>query len=261
MLDIMDILNGPASLSGFTRETSDRLLELSSELQSFVDSLQPRLSASNIELEELDEEFYSFHMQFCGLQILLHRAILKSDQSPREIERTHAPQLLSDTLREQLYECVYDNAIRIAKLIVSYQRIFGVDEIVTVMIDNIFVASVALISHISRLNQQGKTSDQALNWLQFLSSTLTAMGKYLPANSRMRSYLARIVEDSTLSSIFPPVADNFYSNMTQNSFEMFCTQGHNMGVPGLSAMDMLADRNPVDYLNMDCTGRVHIGSA
>ncbi|KAL4802076.1 hypothetical protein BDV18DRAFT_147479 [Aspergillus unguis] len=251
MLDIMDVLNGP--VSGSTREPPNRLLELDSELRAFAASVQPPLSSELIQSGELDGGLYSFHMQCCGLQILLHRAILKSDQT-RNAEDTISP--LSESTREELYETITKNATLIAQLICSYQRIFGVDEIVTVMIDNIFIAAVTLISHVHRLNQQGQ-HDHPIQWLHFLSNLLQDMEKHFPATLRMRSCLAKMAENSALASIFPPVVGS------HNSGDIFFPQGE-MQMPGLDFSDLLGGVEQCDFFDMTNTpgnASLYLGSA
>lgn len=249
MLDIMDILNGPTSVSGLTRETADRLLELNSSLRSLSDSAQSNFSSEKIQLGELDAEMYSFHMQCCGLQILVHRALLKPLPAQGQSDCTQARHSLSESAKEQLYECVHENAIRIGQLVASYLRIFGVDEIVTVMVDNIFIAAVTLITHAHRLDQKGQSDVQSIQWLKFLSNTIRDMQKHFPTTSRMQSCLSKMVEGSSLAFIFPPISASSPS-APHNGLDLLFAQGNTLDVPRLDVNNVSADANQFDFSNL-----------
>jgi hypothetical protein len=219
VLEIIDILNEPAALSGLNGVNSNRLLELDSDLCSFVHQLYP----VGPHPEEMEADSYAIRMQFCGIRILLHRAILNSEMVPYSIRDGSLQDSPLSVSRDHLYASIHDNAVDILELIFSYHRIYGIQDVVTVMIDNMFIASVALISHVHRVNQTGQSEDKAVHCLEFLSRTLQATARHFPVALRMQNYLACIVENSSLSSFFPRSPIRSQSNVADGTLGMICT--------------------------------------
>ena len=48
---------------------------------------------------------------------------------------------------------MYEGAINIAQLVSVYQQIFGIEQVITIMLDNSYVAAAVLISHILRVQR------------------------------------------------------------------------------------------------------------
>jgi hypothetical protein len=190
----------------------------------------------------MEADSYALRMQFCGIRILLHRAILKSEIDSLSVSR------------DRLYASIHDDAIQISELIFSYHRIYGIQDVVTVMIDNVFIASVALISHVHRVSQTGQSADKAIHWLQFLSRTLRLTARHFPVALRMQNYLAGIVENSCLSCIFPRTSNIPQSNILDPGLEMICTPAMTLDAPGPKENSLLADGNLLsnfDFTTLD----------
>lgn len=197
MLDIIEILNEPPE-----DRRPDRMLRLCScemKIQSTFDGLPPEFSFEDGRIDELDADAYAPYMQYLGIQIMIHRNMAKTgdldfsansgEMQPKSLDHIHA--------------VMHENAVRIAKLVQYFQQIFGVEGMVTVMLDNVFVAAVALISHILRIQQQARPIDKDTRWLQSLSQALVSVEKHYPITRNMRSSLAQMVTNTSISHIFP----------------------------------------------------------
>ena len=197
MLDMIDILNSPGTIRHADRNANFRLCSLDMTLRSIFDGIPPELAFDDTCIDELDAEAYAPHMQYCGLQVTLHRAMIEAGQSGPSGKDGNSPKSL-----DHLNAVVHENALRIAKLALSYRRIFGLENIVTVMLDNMYVAALALISHIARMQQLSRPIENEVRWLRSLYEVLKAVEKHLPVAVQMRSSLMHFISQRPLASIF-----------------------------------------------------------
>lgn len=201
MLEVIDILNGPSAGGSMNRTTLLRLWDLDTTLRAFFSKLPAYLTVDDAVIEELDATAYGLQMQLTGIQITLHLAMIKSEHIARGVHTGDPKQRYRAT--DQLYAIVAENVLRICRLALSFRRIFGVENIITVMLDNMFVAAIALISLILRNQQQGKSVEKDIRWLRMLFDTLEAVGKHYPVTARMRASLTRIMAKTPLAPLFP----------------------------------------------------------
>ncbi|KAK4935991.1 hypothetical protein LTR10_023038 [Elasticomyces elasticus] len=199
MMDIIEILNSTTSLRSPERGSKLRLCSLEINLRSVFDNLPPELAFDEQRIDELDAEAYGPHMQYFGIQVTLHRAMIKGTN--------FAPAIRDDIVQpkslDHLYAVVHENAMRIARLILSYRRIFGLENIITVMLDNVYVAAIALTSHIIRMQQLARPFDSEIRWLRSLYEVLEAVEKHYPVTTRMRSSLIHFIRQTPLVKFFP----------------------------------------------------------
>jgi len=201
MSEIIELLNGPTVNGSLNRDNLLRLWELDKRLRGFFSNLPTHLTYDESTIEELDASAYGLQMQFSGIQITLHLAMIKSDH----IARLSDGKDMSSKHRatDQLYEVVNENVLRICQLVLSYRRVFGVEKIITVMLDNIFVAALALVSLIPQNQQKGKSVEKDIRWLKMILNTLDVAGKHYPVTTKMISTLTRIMSTTPLSMLFP----------------------------------------------------------
>ncbi|KAI1615954.1 hypothetical protein EDD36DRAFT_119097 [Exophiala viscosa] len=199
MMDIIEILNSTTSLRSPERGSKLRLCSLEINLRSVFDNLPPELAFDEQRIDELDAEAYGPHMQYSGIQVTLHRAMIKGTN--------FAPAIRDDIVQpkslDHLYAVVHENAMRIARLMLSYRRIFGLENIITVMLDNVYVAAIALTSHIIRMQQLARPFDSEIRWLRSLYEVLEAAEKHYPVTIRMRSSLIHFIRQTPLVKFFP----------------------------------------------------------
>jgi len=245
MLDIINILNGPSSLAALNGNSLQRLWELESGLRSFSNTLPPDLAYKSSQRMELDANAYGLQMQFCGIQITLHQVMMKSEHV------SQSPGCRQRRTPEQLQAIVHENAVRIARLSLSYTRIFGLENIITVMLDNMFVAAIAFISHILRLQQQGQPTEKDVHWLRLLSETLEAAGDHHPVTARMRSSLAQVVERTPLAHLFPRLPEKSPGSMAESVTGMGASTALPPDLAATSAAVPSADDG--EMVNLDFT--------
>lgn len=198
MVEIIELLNRPSVSGSLDRDNLLRLWELDRGLRNFFSDLPTHLTYNESTIEELDASAYGLQMQFSGIQITLHLAMIKSDHIVRLSDSKDGSK---HRATDQLYEVVNENVLRICQLVLSYRRVFGVEKIITVMLDNMFVAALALVSLIPRNQRQGIEKD--IRWLKMIFSTLEAAGKHYPVTARMISTLTRIMSTTPLAMLFP----------------------------------------------------------
>ncbi|KAF7554733.1 hypothetical protein G7Z17_g2712 [Cylindrodendrum hubeiense] len=108
---------------------------------------------------------------FCGIQIVLHRAVVKilSQEESRDSNANSAH-------IEQSRGIMYDSAACICRLTLAYREIFGLENFITVMLDNMYIAA----------------------------KTVVALQNHHPVAEKMSRTLSRITENTTLSTYFGP---------------------------------------------------------
>ena len=200
MLDIIEILNGRSLEAPMEDSVILSLSHLNTGLRFFFSGLPKSVTVDDAQVDELDAEVYGPHLQYCGIQIILHRAIIKSGQtSQRQINLGGHNQL--PTL-STCYAIVHDNAMRIARLILSFRRIFGLESMITIMMDAIYLAAVALTSHALRMQQEGRPIEREARWIRLLYETLEGVEKHFPVTAHMRSNLINVLEKTPLAYLF-----------------------------------------------------------
>lgn len=206
MANVGDMFNAPLPLD------LNALSQICATIRTFYYSLPPGLACTDSQMSSLDASAYALNTQFCALQILLHRLPTrhrhpKQDLDPLENDEVVLPGF---TQQESL-GAIYANAVRIARLVHFLVQIHGIEHIVPTILDNIFVAAVALIRHILRNTHQASSQDRDKLWLQKLSNTLEAVQKHYHMVCGIRAALFYIVEKTPLAGVFKAGSCQGYS--------------------------------------------------
>lgn len=204
-----DILNRATALDD---EAKQRLAKLDSRIQRRSDSLPPELILHKDRISELPPNAYSLHIQFHGIRVVLHRLLYKA--------ALHQPvETPSDTDHqnytvERSRAIMYEHAILIAQLVTVYQQIFGIEQVITIMLDNSYVAAAVLISHVVRTLQHEATPDAVerdLQRLRSLGDMLQKAQKHYPVTVRIRFTLSSLVENTPLAGMFGTFAQTTHA--------------------------------------------------
>jgi hypothetical protein len=175
---------------------ANRLSELSLSIIASYETVPPQISSKHCEITELDSTSYALNIQFCGIQIVLHRALVKA-------LRTQSNQTSEDwdAKIDKSRAVMHDNAVSICRLMLAYREIFGAENIVTIMLDNMFVAGNTLISYLLHPPANAPPGDEAM-LLAFLSDTLLTVQKHYPVAEKMKATFSRITKNTHLATIF-----------------------------------------------------------
>ncbi|KAL6407336.1 fungal specific transcription factor [Ilyonectria robusta] len=194
--EVTEILNGFGA--ALDRTAGSRLLELGARISTAHDLLPRRLSSKHI--SDLDVNAYGLNMQFCGIQIVLHRAVVKILSQDDNGDST-----ANSVCIEQSRAIMYDSAACICRLTLAYREIFGLENFITVMLDNMYIAASTLISQIlqppASRNVEVSFSD-APQLLSIIAETVAALHNHYPVAEKMSRTLSRITENTALASYF-----------------------------------------------------------
>jgi len=223
--EIANILNGPSLLDS---DSLNRLGELDSNIRNLADSLPTHLAYKDSMIFELDPTAYGFQVQLCGIQIVLHRILSKGQgkvlHSYDGLEMAAAAKKSRCHPSERYHKVMHENAVRIARLVMTYRQLYGIDRIITVMLDNMFVAAAALISDLIRSHRENGTfNDRDIHWLRLLFGVMESSQKHYLVTARMRDSLFSIMKGTSLATLFPAptsqLADRLCSpSQTEDNF-------------------------------------------
>ena len=194
-----EMLNNASPL---TRDRFDLLTQLDAELDKQCADLPGSRLLEADQLSELPAETYGLHVQYRGVRIILHRLLVKSLE--QDLDDTPSSQLKIQRSRIIMHA----NATRIAQLTSAYSRIFGTENFITVMLDNMFVAAALLVTHVIRHQQEdfapslAISENQDMYWLDCLATLFQMAQGHYPVAIRMRQALASLVEHSPLVGMF-----------------------------------------------------------
>ncbi|OAG43893.1 hypothetical protein AYO21_01745 [Fonsecaea monophora] len=248
MVDIVEILNSLGTIRHADRSANLRLCSLEINLRSVFDRLPHELAFDDARIDELDAEAYGPHMQYFGMQVTIHRAMIKAGQSGASGRDDAQPKSL-----DHLYAVVHENAVRIAKLVLSYRHIFGLENVITVMLDNVYVAAVALASHIIRMRQLSLPFENDVRWLRSLYEVLEAVEKHYPVTLRMRSSLTHFLNQTSLTNIFPEKVIAASPNSMPGSITGIATGPPAIHVAQMAPMNPPTSADATEYSNLDFT--------
>ncbi|KAH7134498.1 fungal-specific transcription factor domain-containing protein [Dactylonectria estremocensis] len=198
MAEVSRILNDQ-SIADSDRYTS--LRKLTRNIEQWYESLPPELAYNENGLTNMDMAGYGLHTQYCKVQILLRRAF---SRSPNARKRRHS-QITNDTgpatLSDESNVIVYDYALRIARLVVTYREAFGMEKIPSIMLDNAVVAATAMVRHFNKTDSLGEMKQQTI-WLRQLVKTMESVQPHFPVVGRMLDSLRQICGDGPLCNMF-----------------------------------------------------------
>jgi len=186
-----------------------RLLELDVELGDWYDTLPPRLTYHEMHIADLDATAYGLHMQYCKVRILMQQAFIKAsalqNRSP-DYANFNGP-LDPYSLHVMRRQVIYQNAIRITRLLLTYRQIFGVEEIPSVMLDNVSLAATCLITHLLEKQISNCFEERDMKWLRLLLKTLVSVQIHFPVSKRILSTLKQMTDGTPLQDVFSTPMD------------------------------------------------------
>lgn len=178
------------------------LQTLSQKLEDWYDSLPPDLTYKESRLTNMDLAGYGLHTQYCKIQILLQRSL----ETPANTRKRRHSEMTSEKSRSTCARNsntrIYEYAVRIARLIVTYREAFGVEKIPSIMLDNAVVAATAMIEH--HHHNSGSVNDQRYQttWLRQLLKSMETVEPHFPVAGRMLDTLKATCSCGLLDSIF-----------------------------------------------------------
>ncbi|KAF2804994.1 uncharacterized protein BDZ99DRAFT_575165 [Mytilinidion resinicola] len=197
MAEITETLNKPSATHTTTAAT---LVELDTKLRTWYDNLPPGIAYDDAHMAELDATAYGLHMQYCKLRILIQQAAIRNSASRKrkfgEIEPSSPP---SQEFPKQI---IYQNALRIARLLLTYREIFGTENIPSVMLDNARLGMECLVSHILEHPGPNTSREEDMKWLRQMVRTMEAVQFHFPITKSMLIGLEESVEGTSLASLF-----------------------------------------------------------
>jgi hypothetical protein len=215
--EISEILNTSAPLDA---GAVDRLGELDVQLRNWYTNLPPEAMYKDPDISSLNAEAFGLHMHFLRAQMLLYRSPIPGASRKRRLDVEHEVYVLQGRTMEHSNQVIHHNALRIAQFLSSYRCVFGTENIPSVMLDNIYVASTTLVSHIVQQLNTGQLADEKdLHWLRFLVETMNALEIHYPITSRMGQTLARLVHGSSLESFLKPELPDIQKSQAGSSLQ------------------------------------------
>jgi hypothetical protein len=217
MLDAWLGLCGPMSEVGAFLNTSpnadqstvNRLSELDSQLVSWYAALPPELAVDENDVANLDPRAFGLHMQYCRVRMLLHRGSIIGSSRKRKYDGNQSQTLvLNGWTHEKSQQLVYRNALRIARLGVTYRNIYGIENTPSVMLDNLYMAARTLITQLLwQPEEDSRASEADVEWLKLLDDILEALQVHFPITIRMRKTLSQLIEGTRFSSLFSKASE------------------------------------------------------
>lgn len=199
MAEISQVLN-EHSIDNSDRTAS--LRKLFGQVEEWYESLPPELTYNENRLTNMDLAGYGLHTQYCKVQILLRRALAKP---PNTRKRRHSQITGDGALRmssDDSEVIIYQYALRVARLVVTYREAFGMEKIPSIMLDNAVVAATAMIEHLNKAENVNEIQRQT-TWLRQLVKSMESVQPHFPIVGRMLESLKQICGGGPLSSMFP----------------------------------------------------------
>lgn len=218
MSEICEILNcddTSSTSSASSRVKMTKLAKLEADLQKWRSSLPPGIAIDESRIFDLDPSAYGMHMQYCKVQIFIHKVyceMVPSDISNTNVDGGDHQRPLNMDLdvgvdvdppkKSEDEKVVYDHALRICQFLLTYRQIHGIEKIPSITLDNTYLALAVLISHFLGQPSLIETSTSHLQWIRLTISTLNALQSHFPIIQRMLSTLRHTVEGSSLTDLF-----------------------------------------------------------
>lgn len=188
---------------------TDHLLDLDGRISRRLERLPSSLTFDADQISELAVDAYGLQIQLRGIRIVLHKRL-----SQTMIANGADPLATGNPALERSRAIMHDNAVMIARLTSTYQRIFGIENVITVMLDNMFVAAALLVNYVLRLQRSDLTqsTESEVMWLHCLSDMFQRAQKHYPVTARMLSALSTLVRGTSMSGIFGEVTQTKQAN-------------------------------------------------
>lgn len=188
-------------------ERSSVLRKLLKQMEEWYKSLPPELAYNESRLTSMDLAGYGLHTQYCKLQILLRRELAR----PANTRKRRHSQTLSNRGAQKSSNpsniMAHNYALRIARLVVTYREVFGMEKIPSIMLDNAVVAATAMIERPNTSDGVHEVQHEAI-WLSQLVRSMESVQLHFPIISRMIESLKQIPGSGPLFGIVPCVRRN-----------------------------------------------------
>lgn len=175
-------------------ETIARLSELEQALRHWHQSLPASIALEEDNINSLDSVAYGLHMQYLRVQILLHSLPSVNSRKRKHSDLGTSSPVLDGWTPAESQQVLHHNAAMIIQLAITYREIFGLENTPSIVLDNLFVAATAMISHI-RKTQHYSIDKNDIRWLELADEMFEALQVHFYITSRMRRTLACLVED------------------------------------------------------------------
>lgn len=204
-----------------------RLLE---QVEEWDRTLPPHMAYDENRVTNMDLAAYGLQTQYCKVQILLRRALAEMTNSKK---RRHSQMDSGVSPRESLDDSdttTYQYGFRIARLVVTYREAFGLEEIPSIMLDNIVFGATVMIKDL-RPDSNAEEIRLRDMWLRQLMRSLEDMRPHYPIVSRMLDSLNQMCSGTgSCHGVVQPVptqreaprppANNMAQSMQRKNFDM-----------------------------------------
>lgn len=199
MAQVSHVLN-EQSISDSDR--SESLRRLARQVEEWYECLPPELTYDQNRLTNMGLAGYGLHAQYCKVQILLRQALATL---PTTRKRRYS-QSTSDTTfpasPDDSNVIIYQYALRIARLVVTYREVYGTEKMPSIMLDNAVVAATTMIRHLNKVDNVHEPRHQT-TWLRQLVKSMELVHQHFPIIGRMLDSLKQICERAPLLSMLP----------------------------------------------------------
>jgi len=195
MAEITSILNSSSKLEP---KAVEQLSRLDAALQAWYQELPADAACDESHLTDLDGTAYGLLMQFYKVQILRHTSPFPISG----VELSSGRQTFTSESTGKQSPVVYENCVRIARLLLTYRHIFGVENIPSIMLDNVNLAAMHLAAHLLRQPVPPVPTDRDVLWLRLLVDTMESIQVHFPIAKRMIRTLSLMVDGTHLADIF-----------------------------------------------------------
>ncbi|KAF2168750.1 hypothetical protein M409DRAFT_52774 [Zasmidium cellare ATCC 36951] len=181
----------------------DHLADLDARISTRLDRLPSALTFDADQISELAVDAYGLQIQLRGIRVVLHKRL---SQTMTAISAEGVAPENPALARSRAI--MHDSAVMIARLISTYQRIFGIENVITVMLDNMFVAAAMLVTYVLNLQRTDslQSTESDIMWLHCLSDMFQRARKHYPVTARMLSTLSHLVHGTSMAGIFGETA-------------------------------------------------------
>jgi hypothetical protein len=174
-------------------ERTTLLREAFQDLEDWYDGLAPDLRYNKDCVTAMGLAGYGLHSQYCRTQILLRQSMTRLSSTRKRSHSLLSGEALVLPPQDNFDATVYQYAVRIARLTVTYREAFGVERIPTVMLDNCVVAATVMIE--SANTRHSRPEDTI--WFNHLIKSMEALRSHFPVVRRMLVSLSRMVDMSS----------------------------------------------------------------
>lgn len=195
-------------------DRSSALGRLVKDVEEWYGHLPPELMYQENRLTSMDLSGYGLHSQYCKVLILLRRALycLPNPRKRRYSEMGSSEE--TQTALDERGVTTYQYALRIARLVVTYREVFGMEKIPSIMLDNAVVAATTMIRHLNDKTASARgQAQQEMIWLRQLIKSLESVQPHFPIIGRMLDCLEQIRNGTSTDGNASPQTRRDYINV------------------------------------------------